>query len=127
MNPTDPNPPHFERAPARAAFTAARTVMRVHDGMDAAQLLRTLRDGRRLILGIAGWFFAAVAVFTLASHMQFGSRGRLYLGELEAKDPSGARSANDLELSNGDQSDLGSESQILQSDSLISRAILDRG
>jgi tyrosine-protein kinase Etk/Wzc len=96
------------------------------DLVDVAQLLATLRQNYRSLFAVTLLAFSLVMAFTLASRMQFRSSGRLYLGELGAKDKvTGA--AAELDLSGGGQGDLGSEIEIIRSRSLVKRAILDSG
>ena len=60
--------------------------------------------------------------------MQFRSVGRLYLGELEASGANAqARAGQELEISASSQGVVGSEMEIIQSRSLVSRAILESG
>jgi tyrosine-protein kinase Etk/Wzc len=96
------------------------------EGFDAAQLWAILRANRRLIVMVAVGVFVATMTLTMVSRMQFRSSGRLYLGELEGKNLP-QRAANEIDLSGGEPTDLGSEIQILQSESLVTRAILDSG
>jgi len=96
------------------------------DMVDVAQFFATLRQNGRSVLAVAGLAFALVMAFTLTSRMQFRSSGRLYLGELGAKDKT-VGSAAELDLSGGGQGDLSSEIEIIRSRSLVERAILDSG
>lgn len=96
------------------------------DGFDVAQLWALLREHARVILGIAITVFTLTMLATLLSRMSFRSTGRLYLGELDGKGASSARQ-NDIDLSGGESADLGSELQILQSESLAQKAILQSG
>lgn len=80
------------------------------------------------MLGVAGAVFLTVMVVTLLSPMQFRSVARLYLGELEASQNNGqARTGQELEISASGQGVVGSEVEIIQSRSLVSRAILESG
>ncbi len=113
--------PHAGASAADCAVSVA-----ARDGLDGAQLWETLCENRWFIARIAIVFFLGTALLTLGSRMEFKSRGRLYLGELEGKSGS-ANGSNELDLSNADQGGLASEAEILQSDSLVSRAVLESG
>jgi tyrosine-protein kinase Etk/Wzc len=95
------------------------------ESFDVTQLWATLRDNRKFVLGIASTLFFLVMLATMISTMAFKSSGRLYLGELDGKGaPAGS---NDIDLSGGGQGDVSSEIEILKSQSLLTRAILDSG
>jgi len=96
------------------------------DALDMQQLWQTVRQQYRLVLGVAVAVFAVVMTLTLCSRMQFRSMGRLYLGELESAG-SAAHSKEEIELSAGNQGIVGSELEIIQSRSLVSRASLESG
>jgi Mrp family chromosome partitioning ATPase/uncharacterized protein involved in exopolysaccharide biosynthesis len=106
----------------------ADAVPRRADALDVHYLWQTLRQHYKLVANIGFGVFVSVMAATLFSHMQFRSMGRLYLGELESG-PSGASAhpKEELELSAGSQGVVGSEMEIIQSRSLVSRAILDSG
>jgi tyrosine-protein kinase Etk/Wzc len=96
------------------------------DAFDVRQLWATLRQHYRFVLCMALCVSAAVMAATLASHMTFRSVSRLYLGELEeGKAPS--RSKEEIDLSVGSQGVVGSELEIIQSRTLVAKAILDSG
>ena len=96
--------------------------------MDAVQLWSSLQEGRGVIFKIAAVGLAAVIVVTLAATMQFKSHGSLYLGELDGGASAAEAAGNaEINLSNGDRSDLTSETEILQSDLLVKRAVLESG
>jgi tyrosine-protein kinase Etk/Wzc len=98
------------------------------DLFDVRQLWQSIRQQRWLVVGVAAAVFLAVMAGTLVSRMQFRSVARLYLGELESLSGTGAtRTQNELELSAGNQGVVGSEMEIIQSRSLVSRAVLDSG
>ncbi len=109
-------------SPARAPDGFVRRA----DALDVQQLWHTLRSHYRLIFGIGLCVFAAVMTATLLSRMEFRSMGRLYLGELESGSPH-ARSKEEIEISAGSQGIVGSEIEIIQSRSLVSKAILESG
>lgn len=93
------------------------------DGVDLGQLWSTLRESKRFILTFALLLFCAVVAHTMMSRMTFRSTGRLYLGELESK----RGNSGELDISGGGQGDVGSEIEILKSQSLVTRGILDAG
>lgn len=97
------------------------------EGVDPGQLWNMLRQNARTILMTGLMFAFTVGLITLGSRMDFKSSGRLYLGELDSKTRNASSRQNDLDLSGGDPGDLGSEMQILQSTSLLERAILASG
>jgi uncharacterized protein involved in exopolysaccharide biosynthesis len=98
------------------------------DSLDIHQLWLTIRQGLPLVLGVAIAVFTTVMVATLLSRMQFRSVGRLYLGELESSGANApGRPGQELEISASSQGVVGSEMEIIQSRSLVSRAILESG
>jgi tyrosine-protein kinase Etk/Wzc len=98
------------------------------DALEPHQLWYGVRQSYKLIAGIAGLVFTVVMAATLLSHMQFRSVGRLYLGELEAQGgAASSRAQAQLELSASNQGVVGSEMEIIQSRSLVARAILASG
>jgi len=97
------------------------------DSLDIHQLWQTIRQNLPLVLGVAAGVFLTVMVATLTSRMQFRSVGRLYLGELESSSANPARAGQELEISASSQGVVGSEMEIIQSRSLVSRAILESG
>jgi tyrosine-protein kinase Etk/Wzc len=94
--------------------------------LDAVQLLASVKEGRGFILNVAMLGFALVAAWTLASAMQFKAHGSLYLGELDGG-RAATEAANELSLSSAERSDLTSETEILKSDLLVKRAVLESG
>jgi tyrosine-protein kinase Etk/Wzc len=98
------------------------------DALDIQQLWHTVRQQARLVLGVAIVVFTIVMALTVSSRMQFRSVARLYLGELESSGSNGsARGKEEIELSAGNQGIVGSEIEIIQSRSLVSRAVLESG
>ena len=97
------------------------------DALDVHQLWHTLRSSYRTILAVGIGVFAVVMVLTLTSRMQFRSMGRLYLGELESSSGNQARGKEEIEISAGNSGIVGSEIEIIQSRSLVSKAILESG
>jgi tyrosine-protein kinase Etk/Wzc len=120
----EPAPEPNEAAETSAARTFGSTS---EDGLDVNQLWGTLRQNARAICGIGLLFAIAVGVVTLAARMEFKSSGRLYLGELEGRMRAPTNRPTDLDFAPGDSGDLSSEIQILQSASLLERAILASG
>ena len=103
--------------------TAARS-----DALDLAQLWSAVRQHYRFVLGVSVVTFALVMAVTLASRMSFRAVGRLYLGELEESGKAQQSSAaNEVAITANNQGVVGSEVEIIQSRSLVSRAILDSG
>jgi len=98
------------------------------DALDLQQLWHTVRQQSRLVLGVAVAVFAVVMALTLCSRMQFRSVARLYLGELESQGNGGpAHGKEEIEITAGNQGIVGSEIEIIQSRSLVSRAVLESG
>ena len=97
------------------------------EGFDLGQIWLLLRANGRMVLAVAGALFGLVMLVTLASRMEFRSSGRLYLGDLAGKSERSATDSAPLDLSSSAQGDVGSEVEILKSQSLITRAILDSG
>jgi tyrosine-protein kinase Etk/Wzc len=111
---------------AHPAFERTELSRSRPDAFDVRQLWATLRQHYRFVLCVALCVFAAVMAVTLASHMKFRSVSRLYLGELEeGKAPS--RGKEEIDLSVGSQGVVGSELEIIQSRTLVAKAILDSG
>lgn len=101
--------------------------VRSEEGFDVGQIWHLLRDNGRVVLGVAGVLFGAVMLLTLASRMEFRASGRLYLGDLAGGAERRSNDGAPLDLSSTAQGDVGSEVEILKSQSLITRAILDSG
>jgi tyrosine-protein kinase Etk/Wzc len=95
-------------------------------GVDPSQVWNLLVQRWRTIAAISIAFFVITVALTLNATMEFRSTGRLYLGELENKKPNGG-SDQRVDFVEGDQSDLGSEIEIIRSESLLAQAILDSG
>jgi hypothetical protein len=95
------------------------------DGMDIRQLFTTLREGWLFVVAVGAVTLLTVLLFTAFSDMEFRTRGRLYLGELNHA--ASAAQLDELDLSEESSGDVGSELEILKSQTLISRAILDSG
>jgi tyrosine-protein kinase Etk/Wzc len=112
-------PPAFDRTDASRGRP---------DTFDVRQLWATLRHRYKIVLAVAFTVFAAVMLATLVAPMKFRSVSRLYLGELEDSSvKSGARSKDEIDLSAGGQGVVGSEIEIIQSRTLVAKAISDSG
>ncbi|HEX3598439.1 MAG TPA: Wzz/FepE/Etk N-terminal domain-containing protein, partial [Polyangiaceae bacterium] len=96
------------------------------DGLEVFQLLTILRQNKRYIFRVATFTFGIVLIATLLSSMQFESTARVYLGELEKQNWSPSHASDDLDLSGG-HGDTATEIEILDSRTLVTRAILDSG
>jgi uncharacterized protein involved in exopolysaccharide biosynthesis/Mrp family chromosome partitioning ATPase len=97
------------------------------DTFDVRQLWSTLRQHSGFVIATGVVVFAAVMAVTLLSPMSFRAVSRLYLGELEEGANRAPRSKDEIDLSNGSQGVVGSEVEIIQSRSLVAKAILDSG
>ncbi len=97
------------------------------DALDFVQLWGTVRQHWAFVLGVAIAAFALVMTATLATHMKFRSVGRLYLGELEEVAANTGARSNEIAITANNQGVIGSEVEIIQSRSLVARAILDSG
>jgi tyrosine-protein kinase Etk/Wzc len=118
----DPKSNQGLEQPAAYPPLAARS-----DTFDLVQLWHTVRQHYRFVLGVALTLFIGVMAITLAARMQFISVARVYLGEMEEGTPGGVANANGIDLSAGNQGAVGSEVEIIQSRSLVVRAILASG
>ncbi|MDB4989791.1 MAG: capsular exopolysaccharide family [Myxococcaceae bacterium] len=98
----------------------------VDDSLDMSQLWATLRSKLPFIFAFAAVLYALVIIATMFSRMSFRSSGRLYLGELEVKNRAPA-SPSEVDFAGGGQGDVGSELEILKSQSFVTQAILDSG
>jgi len=95
------------------------------EGVDFIELWGVLVRNKWWILLAGVCTFAAVMTWTLRSPMEFAANGRLYLGELSLNHSAGRPET--LDISGDSQGDLSSEMEILQSRSLVKRAILASG
>ena len=113
---------------AHSPFDRADASRARPDTFDVRQLWATLRHHYGFVLGVAFVVFAAVMAATLVSRPQFRSVSRLYLGELEeSAAKSGGRANSEIDLTAGSQGVVGSEIEIIQSRTLVAKAILDSG
>lgn len=92
------------------------------DVIDLRELWRALVQHKRFILLCGVGLFTLVMGYTLLSPMVFEADARLYLGEL-ATSPS----ERENPLANTEASDVATEIEILQSRSLVERAVLAAG
>jgi hypothetical protein len=83
---------------------------------DVNELWATLRGNSRLILGFAFLVVVLFLVATLTSRMAFRIAGSLYLGEVQAK-ASTAGGSDALDFLGNPQGELGTEIEILKSES----------
>lgn len=98
------------------------------EGVDVAQLWTAVRERKGFVWTVATLLFCGVMAHTMLSLMTFRSSGRLYLGELELRARSSATgNAAQLDISGGGQGDISSEIEILKSQSLVTKAIIDSG
>lgn len=96
------------------------------DSIDLGEIWATIRDNRRTIVGCALLVLVLVTSVTLVSRMTFKTTGSLYLGEVQQKTKSGSNS-DALDFLSGPQGELGTEIEILKSETLVTRAILESG
>lgn len=97
------------------------------DALDVHQLWSSLRQSYKLVLLVAAVVFAAVMALTLLSRMTFRSTARLYLGELEDSAQVAARSKDEIDIAAFGQGVVSGEIEIIQSRSLVGRAVLASG
>lgn len=112
--------------PPRGRWTATPS-SDSHDGVDVAELWDTLHDHRwllvlMLVLGVGGMLGA-----TLLSRMQFKATGGLYLGDLDGRATTSGAPSEALDFLGGGRAELGTEIEVLKSESLVTRAILESG
>lgn len=105
----------------------SRDAVESDDGVDLPQLWATVLERRGFVLAVGTVLFLVVMVYSFTSPMSFRSSGRLYLGELEVRALSATGSAAQVDISGAGQGDIGSEIEILKSQSLVTRAIMDSG
>lgn len=97
------------------------------DSVDLPQVWAALRRGSRFIAAVAAALLALVVLQTLFSTMDFRSRARLYLGEIEAQPRTAGAEQSAVELASSGASEVASEIEIIRSRSLVERAILASG
>ena len=86
-----------------------------------------LRTNRWIIVASMGLVLAALLGITAAARMQFKAKGSLYLGELQNRSTVQASSPDQLDFLSGGNGDIGTEIEILKSQNLVERAILESG
>lgn len=107
----------------RTSGTTAATDL-VHIG----ELWAAIRQHRGFIVVCAIGVGALVMLATFALGMKFRAVGQLYLGEVDRKTRGGsAETPGGFDLSGGTEGQVGSELEILQSPSLVTRAVLESG
>ncbi len=97
------------------------------DRLDLVEIWQLLRQNRRLIIGSVVLTLSLVSVATLASRMSFRTRGSLYLGELQDRAPARLPAPGQWDFMSGESGDVGTEIEILRSQDLIHRAVLESG
>lgn len=112
----------------REGFGAARGPARGEtDLIEVSQLWTALRTNVGFISKVTVLVAVAVVAATLLSQMTFRTSGRLYLGEIERKSRADAPAHGDLALNAETQTEVASEIEILRSQSLVTRAVLESG
>jgi uncharacterized protein involved in exopolysaccharide biosynthesis/Mrp family chromosome partitioning ATPase len=107
----------------RASGTSAATDL-VHIG----ELWAVIRQHRRFIVVCAIGVGALVMLATFALGMKFRAVGQLYLGEVDRRTRGGAaETPGGFDLSGSAEGQIASELEILQSPSLVSRAVVEAG
>jgi uncharacterized protein involved in exopolysaccharide biosynthesis len=106
---------------------AGAVAAQVPEGVELSQVFATLACHRWRIFTIGAVVFLGVVAFTLCSRMNFVSTARLYLGELEERSRSAGSANAEVDFSGGARGDMGSEIEILNSRSLVTRAIQGSG
>ncbi len=97
------------------------------DRLDLGEIWELLRRSRRLLLASMIVTLSLVSVVTLASRMRFRTRGSLYLGELQERAPARLPTPGQWDFMGGESGDVGTEIEILRSQDLIRRAVLESG
>jgi tyrosine-protein kinase Etk/Wzc len=92
--------------------------------MALGEVAQLLWRRRRMLVAVAALVLSAVLGVTLASRMKFRARGSLYLGELRGQ--AGAQ-LEPLDFMSAGGVDVGTEIEILKSQNLIKRAVLEAG
>ncbi|MGC4089022.1 MAG: hypothetical protein QM756_14195 [Polyangiaceae bacterium] len=97
------------------------------EGVDVAEIGATLHDHRWLILAMLLLGLGGMLGVTLLSRMQFNANGGLYLGELDERGAGSGAPSEALDFLGGGRAELGTEVEVLKSESLVTRAILESG
>ena len=95
--------------------------------MSIEQIFTILYRQRKTAVICAAAVFGAVLLVTLFSPMLFQARGSLYLGELQDARPSPGPVPEQLDFLGGRSEQVGTEIEILKSQTLIKRAVLASG
>ncbi len=103
-----------------------RTKVRI-DRLELGEIWQLARQNRRLIIGSVVLMLSVVSAATLASRMSFRTRGSLYLGELQERAPARLPTPGQWDFMGGESGDVGTEIEILRSQDLIRRAVLESG
>ena len=93
---------------------------------DLGQVWSMLRTSRGFVSSCALFAVLLVMSVTLVSRMTFKATGSLYLGELQDKRASGGQ-PDQLDITGGENGDVGTEIEILKSPALLKRAVLESG
>jgi tyrosine-protein kinase Etk/Wzc len=96
------------------------------DSIDLGELGAALRQSWRWIVVCAILAVCIVLAVTLTSQMTFKTSGSLYLGETQGKS-NPVRSSDTMDLLGTADSELGTEIEILKSETLVGRAVLESG
>ena len=97
------------------------------DRLDLGEIGQLLRRSYLLIAVGTVSALALVLAATLASRMTFRARGSLYLGELQERAPARTLAPGQWDFMAGESGDVGTEIEILRSQDLIRRAVLESG
>ncbi|MFZ5890682.1 MAG: GumC family protein [Myxococcota bacterium] len=97
------------------------------DAVDVAEIWDTLHDHRWLMLAMLLLGLLGMLGATLLSRMQFKATGGLYLGDLDERGVASGAPSEALDFLGGGRAELGTEIEVLKSESLVSRAILESG
>jgi len=104
-----------------------RPVPTFDDNLGLGRYWNALWTRRGLVLGLVLVSLLAVSLLTAFSRMKFTATGSLYLGELEGKQNVPGGSSDQFDLFANDQSDVGTELEIVRSRYLINEAIIESG
>ncbi len=94
--------------------------------LELGEIWATLREHRLWLLMSVLLALALTLALTLASRMEFKASGGLYLGDLDERGaPSGA--SETLDFLGGGRAELGTEVEVIKSETLVGRAISEAG
>jgi uncharacterized protein involved in exopolysaccharide biosynthesis/Mrp family chromosome partitioning ATPase len=122
-----PSSPRPGEAPEPLRGTWAPPPERASDGVDVAEIWATLHDHRWLTLAMLLLGLSGMLAATLMSRMQFKAAGGLYLGDLDERGAATGAPAEALDFLGGGRAELGTEIEVLKSESIVTRAILESG